>query len=48
VDPGKRTLEAYDLVDGAWQESGRSSDGDAVRAAPFDAVSLALDDLWVP
>jgi len=44
VDPGKRTLETYDLVDGAWQESGR----DGVRAGPFDAVSLTLDDLWAP
>ena len=46
VDPGKRTLETYDLVDGAWQQSGGYSGRDAVRAGPFDAVSLALDDLW--
>jgi len=46
VDPRKRTLETYRLVDGIWQESGRYRDQDAVRAAPFDAVTLALDDLW--
>ncbi len=46
VDPRKRTLETYDLVDGAWRESGYYSGRDAVCAAPFAAVSLALDDLW--
>ena len=46
VDPRKRSLETYDLVDGAWQQSGRYSGDDAVRAVPFDAVTLALDDLW--
>jgi Uma2 family endonuclease len=47
VDPRKRQLETYDLVDGIWRESGRFSDADVVRAAPFDAVALPLDDLWV-
>jgi Uma2 family endonuclease len=46
VDPRKRTLETFDLIEGAWQETGRYSDQDAVRAVPFDAVSLALGDLW--
>jgi len=46
VDPRKRILETYDLVGGAWEESGRYSGQDSVRAAPFDAVALALDDLW--
>jgi len=46
VDPRKRSLETYDLVDGTWQQRGRYSDQDAVRAAPFDAVTLALGDLW--
>ncbi len=48
VDPRKRSLETYDLVDGGWQQSGRYSGRDAVRAVPFDAVTLPLDDLWAP
>jgi Uma2 family endonuclease len=46
VDPHKRTLETYELIGGSWTETGRHSNRDAFRAAPFDAVTLALDDLW--
>jgi len=48
VDPRKRTLETYDLIDGTWRESGRYSGQDRVRAIPFDAVTLGLGDLWAP
>jgi Uma2 family endonuclease len=46
VDPGKRTLETCILRDGAWSETGRFADDDPVRAVPFDAVTIALSDLW--
>jgi Uma2 family endonuclease len=46
VDLRKRQLETYDLVDGAWQESGRYSGAEVVRATPFAVVALALNDLW--
>ncbi len=46
LDPRKRTLETYALGDGVWRETGRFADRDQVRAAPFDAVVIALDDLW--
>ena len=48
LDPHARTLETYDLVDSAWRETGRYSDDQPVCAAPFDAVTLALGDLWPP
>jgi Uma2 family endonuclease len=46
LDPAKRTLETYALRDGAWCGTGRFADDDQVRALPFDAVTIALDDLW--
>jgi hypothetical protein len=46
VDPRKRQLETYDLVDDVWRQSGSWSGAEVVRAAPFDAVALPLDDLW--
>ncbi|MEA3643896.1 MAG: Uma2 family endonuclease [Lamprobacter sp.] len=46
LDPRKRLLETYALHDGAWRETGRFGGDDRVRAAPFEAVTIALDDLW--
>jgi Uma2 family endonuclease len=48
VDPVKRTLEAYSLVDGDWREIGRFSGSGRVSVAPFDAIAIDLGDLWVP
>lgn len=48
IDPRARTLDAYVLEAGAWREIGRFADSDLVSVAPFDAVTLHLDDLWVP
>jgi hypothetical protein len=48
VDPLKRTLEAYALTGGDWHEIGRFTGGDRVAVAPFDAVTINLDDLWMP
>jgi len=48
VDPLRRTLEAYALVDGDWREIGRFVGNDRVSVAPFDAIAIDLADLWVP
>ena len=48
VDPIARTLETYRLAAGVWVETGRFAGGDRVAAAPFEAVSIDLKDLWLP
>jgi Uma2 family endonuclease len=47
VDPIAHTLETYRLKAGDWREIGRFSDGDQVAAAPFEAITLDLDSLWL-
>jgi Uma2 family endonuclease len=46
VDPMAHTLEAYVLEGGAWREIGRFAGEAPVSVAPFDAVTINLDDLW--
>jgi Uma2 family endonuclease len=46
VDPKTRTLAAYGLADGDWRPIGLYRDDDQVRAAPFDAITIHLSDLW--
>jgi hypothetical protein len=41
-------LEAYALEGGDWREIGRFAGGVQVSVAPFDAVTIALNDLWAP
>ena len=48
IDPRAHTLEAYALEGGDWREIGRFAGGAQVSVAPFDAVTIALDDLWAP
>lgn len=48
VDPIARTLEAYELPAGGWQEIGYFSETDQVAVAPFEAVTLDLSGLWLP
>jgi Uma2 family endonuclease len=48
VDPVGRTLEAFQLQEGRWVELGSWSESDRVRAAPFDAIELELEALWLP
>jgi len=48
IDPVARTLEAYRLDAGAWLEIDRFTDADQVVAPPFDAVSIELENLWLP
>ena len=47
VDPLARTLEAFALQDGQWVVAGLYKDQDRVRAEPFSAVELPLNELWV-
>jgi Uma2 family endonuclease len=47
VDPLARTLETYILHEGQWTVAGLYTDAEEVRAAPFEAVTLALGDWWV-
>ncbi len=46
VDPNARILETYALADGQWTVTGLYQDQDEVSAAPFEAVTIALGDLW--
>ena len=48
VDPDSKTLEVYSLHEGHWLLEHTWQQDDVVRAPPFDAVSMALNDLWVP
>jgi Uma2 family endonuclease len=46
IDPRLQLLEAYELRDGHWMKLGAWNSDDEVRAAPFDAISFSLADLW--
>jgi Uma2 family endonuclease len=46
VDPLARMLEAFELVDGRWTLMSVHGDDAVARIAPFDAIELALADLW--
>jgi len=48
LDPRAHTLEAYVLEAGRWRQIGHFKEAQAVSVAPFDAVTLHLDDLWGP
>jgi Uma2 family endonuclease len=48
VDPVGHTLESFHLQEGRWVELGSWSGSDLVRAAPFDAIELELQALWLP
>jgi Uma2 family endonuclease len=47
LDPLAHTLEVFRLAElGAWRLVATWSDDDRVRADPFEAMELALADLW--
>lgn len=48
IDPRARTLEVFVLTGGHWLLASTWSQNDRVRAAPFDAIELELDALWLP
>lgn len=47
ADPSARSLETYALNEGRWTVTGLFQEQDAVSAPPFEAITLALGDLWV-
>ena len=46
LDPIARTLETFQLKDGAWTVKGNYADTDKVRAEPFPEVEIDLTNLW--
>jgi Uma2 family endonuclease len=46
IDPAPRALEAFLLSEGRWMLEHVYKDDDEARAAPFDALSFPLADLW--
>lgn len=46
VDPPDRTLEAFELREGAWAPTAAARDDDPVAVRPFAAVTFSLADLW--
>jgi Uma2 family endonuclease len=48
VDPLVQTLECYRLGDRQWTLEAVHAADDVVRAAPFDAIELALERWWLP
>jgi len=46
VDPLKQALDAFALEQGEWRELGAWRGDDTVAVQPFDAVRIALADLW--
>jgi Uma2 family endonuclease len=47
LDPVARILETYRLSDGQWMVLATFTGDDAIRAAPFDAVSLVMRRWWL-
>ena len=45
--PGGLHAEVFQLQEGRWLELGSWSENDRVRAAPFDAIELELEALWL-
>jgi len=46
VNPVERTVEVLRLENGGWRIVAVFTGGEPVRAEPFDAVQLALGELW--
>jgi len=47
LDPLRRTLEVLSLESGTWSLLDRHEGRVTVRAAPFDAIEIQLDALWI-
>lgn len=46
LHPVERYLEVNELIEGSWRIVDIASDDGFVRAPPFEAVALNLEDLW--
>ena len=47
VDPDARTLEAFELRQGAWTLITSLANDAPVSVPPFDAITFSLGDLWL-
>ncbi len=47
IDPMERLLEVHTLERRAWRQTALHRGGASVRAAPFEALELALSSLWL-
>jgi Uma2 family endonuclease len=48
VDPGARTVEAFELRDGTWVDVGTHDETSVARIPPFDAVEIPIGRLFLP
>lgn len=48
IDPEARLLEALVLRDGIWTDGGVYDDTSTARIAPFEAIELEIDRLFLP
>jgi Uma2 family endonuclease len=48
INPATRTLEIFRLESGRWALLATHADDDAIRAEPFEAITLELGSLWLP
>ena len=46
VDPGTRSLEAFELRDGGWVQIASLAGEEPVSVPPFDAASFPLGSIW--
>ncbi|MDR2188366.1 MAG: Uma2 family endonuclease [Azonexus sp.] len=46
IDPDLQTLEAFEREQNRWALIGSYAGQDSVRVPPFDAVEIALNNLW--
>lgn len=46
IDPRLQILEAFELTEGRWTKTGAWNSDEIVSAAPFNAISFNLADLW--
>ncbi len=48
IDPVLKTLQIFRLENERWSLVAASSGEEIVRAAPFEAIELELNALWMP
>ncbi|MGE0328455.1 MAG: Uma2 family endonuclease [Polyangiaceae bacterium] len=48
VNPIQRTLEILKLSGSRWELYATHKEAERIRAEPFDAIELDLNDLWLP
>ena len=46
VDPEAKTLEAFELVEGAYRLAAAVGDDDELRPGVFPGLAISLPDLW--